>query len=639
MGLEEDNVRAPAISDLRGRLVRRVLALLLVVLPPLAGGRTATSAVAAGTVYYVDCSGGNDSQSGTSPALAWQSLSRANQAALLPGDSLLLKRGCTWTGPLKPWWQGTATAPITIGAYGSGDPPTIQSGTNEVDAVFITGSYLVLESLSARGLPPQRDAGCENTAVGQMSGFRFAGPAAYNTLRASKATGLTEGVKIEQSSHHNRIIHNSFLSNTMMARLTTSPGDDYGAFGANVHGDDNEIAYNEFSGQHACSYDYGADGSAVEIFGGQRNIIHHNRSIDNQSFTELGNSRSSDNSFYYNVVASSLSGSTFLVTRGSSDGLGPVSKTQVFNNTVYLTGSNATAVVCVGGCSADILTLKNNIIWSEYQAAYVDQAFDEGYNLYWRSSGSPIFKYAPMSATSRMLDPQLVSASGGDFHLAATSPARDSGTTVPLLAGATSDFDGAAVPQGSAVDIGAYELVPPAATPLPTSPPSPTSTPIPTATSTPSTTPTLPMLPASPSKTPTLVPASTPTPTPTLVPASTPTPTPAATITPQITAAASPTRTAAPGGTDAPAAPADVVAVGRAGVIRLSWSPSSTAGVSYNIYRGTSSGHEVLYRTGVRSLWFNDREVASGRTYYYRVSAQSAAGESALSNEVSARAR
>lgn len=457
-------MHALAVFGVRGRLLPRALVLLLILLP-LADGHTAERAAAAGTTYYVDCIGGNDGNSGTASKLAWHSLSRANQAVLSPGESLLLKRGCTWTGPLTPWWQGSATAPITIGAYGSGELPMIQSGTNGIDAVFVTGSYLILESLSARGLPPRRDARCENAAVGQISGFRFAGPAAYNTLRASTATGFTEGVKIERSSHHNRILHNSFLSNTMMAQLTTSPGDDYGAFGANVHGDDNEIAYNVFSGHHACSYDYTSDGSAVEIFGGQRNLVHHNRSSDNQAFVELGASRSSANIFAYNLVTSSLAGATFLVTRGPNDGFGPVFGTQAYNNTVYLTGSNATAVVCVGGCSADILTLKNSIIWSEYQAAYVDQAFDEGYNIYWRSDGSPIFKLAPMSATSKVIDPQLVSPSGGDFHLAATSPARDSGTIASVQAGFTSDFDGAAVPQGSSVDIGAYEFARPARAP------------------------------------------------------------------------------------------------------------------------------------------------------------------------------
>jgi hypothetical protein len=418
-----------------------------------------TQAAALGTTYFVDCTAGNDENAGTASSQAWRTLAKASSAWLAPGDSLLLRRGCVWNGPLNVGWQGTATAQIVVGAYGTGEQPVIQSGTTNVDDVFVTGSYIVLDNVWARAVAPQRDPNCGNTAVGQISGFRFAGSAAYNTLQNSKATGLTEGVKIEQTSHHNKIVRNVFADNAMMAQLTTSPGDDYGAFGANVHGDDNEIAYNQFSGGDACSYDYLRDGSAVEIYGGQRNNVHHNQSTNNDTFTELGNSRSADNRFAYNVVTSSLTNSTFLVTRGASDGLGPVARTKAYNNTVYLTGSNATALVCAGGCSADILTLKNSIVWSDYQVAWVDQAFDEGYNLYWKADGSPIFKTGGIGPTSKRANPSFTSSSlaAPNFHLLAGSAAIGAGTLESVSAGYTVDYDGASVPTGAGVDIGAFE--------------------------------------------------------------------------------------------------------------------------------------------------------------------------------------
>src|SRR5690242_10027884 len=43
--------------------------------------------------YYVDCTGGNDTNSGTAESAAWKSLSKARTAPLLPGDRLLFKRG------------------------------------------------------------------------------------------------------------------------------------------------------------------------------------------------------------------------------------------------------------------------------------------------------------------------------------------------------------------------------------------------------------------------------------------------------------------------------------------------------------------------------------------------------------------
>ena len=49
----------------------------------------------------------------------------------------------------------------------------------------------------------------------------------------------------------------------------------------------------------------------------------------------------------------------------------------------------------------------------------------------------------------------FVNAAGGDYHLSASSPARDTGTT---LAEVPQDHDGAPRPQGPAADIGAYEF-------------------------------------------------------------------------------------------------------------------------------------------------------------------------------------
>ncbi len=56
----------------------------------------------------------------------------------------------------------------------------------------------------------------------------------------------------------------------------------------------------------------------------------------------------------------------------------------------------------------------------------------------------------------------FVNVGGNDYHLSATSPARDAGAT---LATVTEDLEGAVRPQGTASDIGAYEF-PAAATPV-----------------------------------------------------------------------------------------------------------------------------------------------------------------------------
>jgi hypothetical protein len=439
-------------------------------------GRLAVEMQAAGTVfvpllvvpapskgYYVDCTGGNDSNSGTSESAAWKSLAKARTAPLAPGDRLLFKRGCTWAGPLYLDWNGGSGKPIVIDAYGSGYLPIIQNAQYNV---IVRGTNLLIQNLAARGTPQSYDPGCQNQPKGWQLGFRFEPGASYNTLRYSQATGLTHGVKITSGAHHITIVNNVFAGNNLMYILDASnPSNDAGANGIVIEGDDNEIAYNQINGSDACSFDFGRDGSAVEVYGGQRNRVHHNTATNNTTFTELGNSRSADNTFAYNLVASSTAKANFLVTEGASGGRGPVLRTRAYNNTVYLTNATSFAINCDGGCAKNILTLKNNIIWSEGKIGYTDQPCDEGYNLFWKADGKPgIFFPTPShkSPTSKIANPLFVkpSVGGGDFRLTAASPARDAGTGESVQAGFGVDLAGVGVPQGAAVDIGGYEYRP-----------------------------------------------------------------------------------------------------------------------------------------------------------------------------------
>jgi hypothetical protein len=91
----------------------------------------------------------------------------------------------------------------------------------------------------------------------------------------------------------------------------------------------------------------------------------------------------------------------------------------------------------------------------------------------------------------------------------------------------------------------------------------------------------------------------------------------------------------------APAAPTNLTATAAITSIALSWTASSGA-TSYKIYRGTSSGTEVLIKSGNVGTSYTDSgqdsaiTINGAITYYYKVSAVNAAGESSLSSEVSA---
>jgi hypothetical protein len=87
--------------------------------------------------------------------------------------------------------------------------------------------------------------------------------------------------------------------------------------------------------------------------------------------------------------------------------------------------------------------------------------------------------------------------------------------------------------------------------------------------------------------------------------------------------------------TSAPAAPTGLTAAPGDSQVTLSWTAASGA-ASYNVYRSTASGAETLLQSGVAGTTFTDTGLTNGTTYYYKVSAVNAAGESPLSAEVSA---
>ncbi len=81
--------------------------------------------VADATTYYVDATGGSDSNNGTATTRAWKTLSKVSGAVLYPGDSVLFKRGEVWRGQLIIARSGSTSNPITYGAYGTGASPVI----------------------------------------------------------------------------------------------------------------------------------------------------------------------------------------------------------------------------------------------------------------------------------------------------------------------------------------------------------------------------------------------------------------------------------------------------------------------------------------------------------------------------------
>ena len=127
-----------------------------------------------------------------------------------------------------------------------------------------------------------------------------------------------------------------------------------------------------------------------------------------------------------------------------------------------------------------------------------------------------------------------------------------------------------------------------------------------------------------PSSTPTPTPGSTPTPTPGATPTSTPTPTPAATPTPT------------PG--QPPSAPTNLGAVAlSSSQIGLSWTDNANNETGFQIQRSNNGvSFTLIASVGANVTAYTNNGLTAGTTYYYRVRAFNASGNSAVSNVASA---
>ena len=104
----------------------RFLLLLL-----LAGGPLACA-----SDYYVDCNYGSNGNPGTSPQLAWRTLLQVGISSFLPGDTINLRRDCTWNETLTPPSSGSSMANIKIDSYGNGRPPHL-TGYMPIDGAVV----------------------------------------------------------------------------------------------------------------------------------------------------------------------------------------------------------------------------------------------------------------------------------------------------------------------------------------------------------------------------------------------------------------------------------------------------------------------------------------------------------------------
>lgn len=154
---------------------------------------------------------------------------------------------------------------------------------------------------------------------------------------------------------------------------------------------------------------------------------------------------------------------------------------KIYNNTLYRNyptkGYFAGIALCsYGGFPCINTDIQNNIvsesdayaIWVEGPSLQLTGLIMNN-NIYYHSTKTKTHYFKDIGSytlaefrsasgkelNSQFVNPGFVNASGADFHLNSTSPAKDAGAT---LSAVPSDLEGNARPQGARHDIGAYEI-------------------------------------------------------------------------------------------------------------------------------------------------------------------------------------
>jgi len=132
--------------------------------------------------YYVDCNYGSNGNPGTSPQAAWRTLLQVGISTFQPGDTINLRRDCTWNETLTPPSSGSSGSVIKIDSYGSGQPPHLtgylplaarwwtQVGTSNVWMATLYSGTSGLSTVVQCGI---RGFYCLTQALSQLQYVRF----------------------------------------------------------------------------------------------------------------------------------------------------------------------------------------------------------------------------------------------------------------------------------------------------------------------------------------------------------------------------------------------------------------------------------------------------------------------------------
>lgn len=413
--------------------------------------------VSSGVSFYVDNTGGNDANAGTSSGAPWKTLAKVETSATA-GSTVYFKRGETWTlqggthpgiDTLQDSMLVIPASGITLAAYGSGALPVFDCGATYRVAVIV-------------------DAGITNTHTTFLKLYNGTGGvpmtgALYETL-SNGGTNWLEDCWMDKHDI-DTCVGNQGTGRLVMSRCTISRAADEGF---TMHNGSATITSCVFS-----------NNSAAMNFSGTGMQMTCNDSV----FAENGDGVTSSSSL---GDICSLSDGTFTFNRclfrGRADGgdirfyEGSTGETTTFNYCVFNNRTGASlskgALVIESGCTAvfnncdfrgnsgadgragqflstGAVTFNNSIFDYWWRILRTGGTVAEDHCIF-HSVGTNDFDTDTNQVSTG--DPLFVDVTTDDFHLTAGSPAINAGTNLSL----TPDFYGATV--ANPPEVGAAEF-------------------------------------------------------------------------------------------------------------------------------------------------------------------------------------
>jgi len=431
-----------------------------------------------GATYYVDSVSGADSNSGKQPASAWKSLSKVSSTTFHPGDRILFRSGCSWTGQLWPKGSGTSDHPITIGKFGGEGQPVINGAGQVENTVYLknqeyweirdleitnTGETRALRRgvyILAENVGELHHIFLENLTVHDVNGDfkdKVNGGIHYGSIGDTKPTRFVD-LRIE----HNHIYHvdrsGIFGWSTHWTRAKWYPSlgvlirnnvlDDIGGDGiVNVATDGAIVERNVVSRASQRSQDYNV---GIWPFSSDNTIVQYNEVYgtsgqhDAEGFDSDWNSRNTI--IQYNYSHDNDGGFLLICNEGSQSPndsagnvgtivrynisqndhhraiklSGPVKNTQIYNNTIYVGKGETSALILHTdwtGWASDTY-IYNNIFYVEGKGQF-------GYGAKGNPDGSYDSEPGPGQSTKNVYDSNIyygVEPPPGDAHAITSNP-------------------------------------------------------------------------------------------------------------------------------------------------------------------------------------------------------------------------